>query len=82
MSEGRVALQMPQLGNGVDSALIEEWLVGVGEEVAQGEPVVLIETDKASMELEAPVTGKLVAVIAEDGAEVEIGAVLAEFERA
>jgi 2-oxoglutarate dehydrogenase E2 component (dihydrolipoamide succinyltransferase) len=80
VTEGRVTLQMPQLGNGIESALVEEWLIGVGEPVQKGDPVVLIETDKASMELESPVTGRLAAVIAEDGTEVEVGEVIAEFE--
>jgi pyruvate dehydrogenase E2 component (dihydrolipoamide acetyltransferase) len=80
VSEGRVVWQMPQLGNGVDSAIVQEWLVGVGESVKEGEPVLTIETDKASSDLEAPVTGTLVAVLAEEEAEVEIGAPLAEFE--
>lgn len=80
MSEGRVTWQMPQLGNGIDTAIIQEWLVGVGESVKEGEPVVVVETDKASSDLEAPVTGTLVAVLAEEEAEVEIGEPLAEFE--
>ena len=81
MADDRVSFAMPQLGNGVESALVEEWLIGVGESVQEGEPVVLIETDKASMELESPVSGKLVAVLAEDGTEIEVGQVMAEFER-
>jgi pyruvate/2-oxoglutarate dehydrogenase complex dihydrolipoamide acyltransferase (E2) component len=73
---------MPQLGNGVDSVVIEEWMIEVGEAVTAGEAIVLVETDKASMELEAPVTGTLAAVLAPDGAEVQVGDVIAEFERA
>jgi pyruvate/2-oxoglutarate dehydrogenase complex dihydrolipoamide acyltransferase (E2) component len=73
---------MPQLGNGVDSVVIEEWMIEVGEAVTAGEAVVLVETDKASMELEAPVTGTLAAVLAPDGAEVQVGDVIAEFQRA
>lgn len=82
VDDKRVSWRMPQLGNGVDSAVIEEWLVGVGEDVSEGEPVVIVETDKASTELESPVTGTLVAVHADDGVEVEVGALIAEFERA
>jgi pyruvate/2-oxoglutarate dehydrogenase complex dihydrolipoamide acyltransferase (E2) component len=73
---------MPQLGNGVDTAVIQEWLIGPGESIAEGEPVVVVETDKATSDLDAPVTGTLVAVMADDGTEVEVGDVLAEFERA
>jgi pyruvate/2-oxoglutarate dehydrogenase complex dihydrolipoamide acyltransferase (E2) component len=76
----RVALRLPQLGNGIDEAVIQEWLFGVGEHVEQHEPVVTVETDKATSELEAPVTGTLAVVLAQDGAEVAVGDVLAEFE--
>jgi pyruvate/2-oxoglutarate dehydrogenase complex dihydrolipoamide acyltransferase (E2) component len=73
---------MPQVGNGVDSAIVEEWLFGPGESVKEGEPVVVMETDKATAELDAPVTGTLAKVHAEDGVEVEVGDLLAEFEPA
>jgi pyruvate/2-oxoglutarate dehydrogenase complex dihydrolipoamide acyltransferase (E2) component len=73
---------MPQLGNGVDSVVISEWMVAVGEPVQAGETIVLVETDKASMELESPTSGILAAVIAPDGTEVEVGDVIAEFEPA
>jgi pyruvate/2-oxoglutarate dehydrogenase complex dihydrolipoamide acyltransferase (E2) component len=71
---------MPQLGNGVDSVTISEWMVDPGEAVKAGETIVLVETDKASMELESPTTGILAAVLAADGSEVEVGEVIAEFE--
>jgi len=73
---------MPQLGNGVDTAIIQEWLVGVGEAVREGEPIVVVETDKATADLESPVTGTVAAVHADDGVEVEVGDLLAEFDRA
>ena len=79
MSDDRVVLRMPQLGNGIETAVIEEWLVEVDEAVQRGEPVVVVESDKASSELEAPVTGTLAAVLAPDGVEVEVGQPLAEF---
>ncbi len=79
MSDDRVVLRMPQLGNGIETAVIEEWLIEIDEAVERGEPVVVVESDKASSELEAPVTGTLAAVLAPDGVEVEIGQALAEF---
>jgi pyruvate/2-oxoglutarate dehydrogenase complex dihydrolipoamide acyltransferase (E2) component len=82
MSDDRVTWRMPQLGNGIDSAIVQEWLVGVGESVEEGEAIVTVESDKATSDLESPVTGTLVAVLAQDGTEVEVGEALAEFERA
>jgi pyruvate/2-oxoglutarate dehydrogenase complex dihydrolipoamide acyltransferase (E2) component len=72
---------MPQLGNGVDSVTIEEWMVEAGEAVKAGEVIVVVETDKASMELESPTTGVLAVVVAPEGTEVQVGEVIAEFER-
>jgi pyruvate/2-oxoglutarate dehydrogenase complex dihydrolipoamide acyltransferase (E2) component len=80
VSASRVQLRMPHLGNGVEDGIVYEWLFGVGEHVDKDEPVVTIETDKATSDLEAPVTGTLAAVFAPDGAEVTAGQVLAEFE--
>jgi pyruvate/2-oxoglutarate dehydrogenase complex dihydrolipoamide acyltransferase (E2) component len=71
---------MPQLGNGITEAIVQEWLIAVGEHVAEHEPVVTIETDKATSDLESPVAGTLVAVLAQDGVEVAVGDVLGEFE--
>lgn len=81
MSGTRVEWKLPQLGNGVDSVVVQEWLIGIGEAVKEGEPIVVVETDKATSDLESPVTGTLVAVHAEDGVEVDVGDPLAEFER-
>jgi pyruvate/2-oxoglutarate dehydrogenase complex dihydrolipoamide acyltransferase (E2) component len=61
---------MPQLGNGIDSAVIHEW------------PVVVVETVKATSDLESPVTGTLAVVHAGDGTEVEVGALHPEFDAA
>lgn len=82
MSEERVALVLPQLGNGVEDATISEWLVEVGETLQEGDSVLVVETDKALSDLPSPIAGRLVEVVAEDGAEVEVGAVLGWLERA
>lgn len=82
MSDSTLTWSLPQLGNGVDSAIIQEWMIGVGETVSQGDPVVVIETDKATSELEAPVSGTLAAVHADEGVEIAVGEPLADFEQA
>ena len=81
MSERRVvAWHMPQLGNGVETAVIQSWLVEVGAAVTVGETIVVVETDKVTSDLESPVTGTLVLQAAQEGDELEIGERLAEFE--
>src|SRR5579885_2151312 len=68
---------LPALGMSQDSGKIVRWLKGEGEQVAQGEPLVEIETDKATVEIEAPATGSLARIAAAAGAEVPVGQVIA-----
>jgi acetyltransferase-like isoleucine patch superfamily enzyme len=58
-----------------DVALISQWLVEDGEQVRRGQPVCVVETTKASVEVEAPAAGALVHLRAE-GAEVELGSAI------
>ncbi len=68
---------VPQMGV-VEQVLVVEWLVDDGSAVAAGDPVVVIDTDKAETELEAPASGRLtVLVAASDEDEVAVGTVLA-----
>ncbi len=70
-------LVVPQMGV-VEQVLVVEWLVDDGSEVAAGDPVVVIDTDKAETELEAPASGRLaILVAASDEDEVAVGTALA-----
>ncbi len=71
-----VEIKVPSLGESVTSATVARWLKHAGEAVAQDEPVVELETDKVTVEVNAPAAGTLQSVAAPDGAEVEVGAVL------
>ncbi|TQF76561.1 dihydrolipoamide succinyltransferase, partial [Elioraea sp. Yellowstone] len=71
-----VEIKVPALGESVSSATIARWLKRPGEAVAADEPLVELETDKVTVEVPAPAAGVLEAIVARDGAEVEVGAVL------
>jgi pyruvate dehydrogenase E2 component (dihydrolipoamide acetyltransferase) len=68
---------LPALGMAQDTGKIVRWLKTEGEEVVKGEPVAEIETDKATVELEAPAAGRLVNILAKEGVEVPVGHVIA-----
>jgi len=68
---------LPVLGMAQDTGKIVQWLKVEGEQVKKGEPVVEVETDKATVELEAPADGVLANVTAADGDEVPVGQVIA-----
>lgn len=63
---------MPALGNTVESSLISEWLVSVGDTVDQNSLICAIETDKSSMEVPAGVSGVVLALLAEEGDDVPV----------
>lgn len=69
---------LPALGMAQESGKIVRWLKTEGEQVTQGEPLVEVETDKATVELEAPASGFLSAVTAANGDEVPVGHAIAE----
>jgi pyruvate dehydrogenase E2 component (dihydrolipoamide acetyltransferase) len=68
---------MPALGMAQDTGKVLQWLKHGGEVVAEGEPLVEVETDKATLEIEAPASGTLAEVSTPEGAEVAVGTVIA-----
>ncbi len=68
---------LPALGMSQDTGKIVRWLKAEGEQVAKGEPLVEIETDKATVEIEAPAAGLLARVVAREGEDVPVGQVIA-----
>src|SRR5579884_3729844 len=69
-------IKVPNLGESVTEATVARWLKRPGETVARDEPLAELETDKATLELPAPAAGVLSEILAPEGAEVPIGAVL------
>jgi len=69
---------LPALGMAQDTGKIVRWLKAAGELVSKGEPVVEIETDKATVEIEAPVSGILADVTGTVGKDIPVGQVIAK----
>lgn len=68
---------LPKLSATMETAKVLRWLKQVGDRVKMGEALVELETDKAAMEVESPVDATLDAVLADVGAELPVGSVLA-----
>ena len=68
---------LPALGMAQETGIIVRWLKNEGETVAKGEPLAEIETDKATVEIEAPATGVLANVTGTVGIEIPVGQVIA-----
>ena len=67
---------MPQLGESVVDGTVVEWLVEVGAQVEEFEPIVRVSTDKVDTEIPAPASGVLLKILIEEGETVDSGVVL------
>lgn len=75
--ENRAAVVVPTIGESITSAFIASWSKAVGGYVAEGETLLEVDSDKASLEVPSPVAGLVVELMAEEGDEVGIGSTIA-----
>src|SRR5687767_7521786 len=68
--------KLPDLGEGLTEGEIGRWLVSVGQEVAEDDPLVEIQTDKTTVEIPSPAAGVVSQILAEEGAVVPVGTVI------
>ncbi|HEX9903757.1 MAG TPA: 2-oxoglutarate dehydrogenase complex dihydrolipoyllysine-residue succinyltransferase [Propylenella sp.] len=69
-------IKVPALGESVTEATVGQWFKKEGDAVARDEPLVELETDKVTIEVPAPVAGRLETIAVKDGETVEVGALL------
>ena len=77
MSEHVVDVAMPKLSDSMEEAVVLSWLKRPGDSVARGEPLVEVETDKATVVYEAEDAGVLESIVVEEGRVAPLGAVIA-----
>jgi pyruvate dehydrogenase E2 component (dihydrolipoamide acetyltransferase) len=74
-------IEMPELSSDGEGATLATWLVSIGDRVQKGDVIAEIETDKSTVELEAPATGTIVAFAVSEGDEgILPGTVLGSLE--
>ncbi len=71
-------IRVPALGESVTEATIGRWFKKLGDTVGADEPIVELETDKVTLEVNAPASGVLAEIIAKDGETVGAGALLGQ----
>jgi pyruvate/2-oxoglutarate dehydrogenase complex dihydrolipoamide acyltransferase (E2) component len=71
---------LPKWGMGIEEGTVTRWLKREGEQVTQGEPLVEIETAKATQEVEAPASGKLVKILLPEGQSAAVNTEIAVIE--
>jgi len=76
----RYEFKLPDIGEGIAEAEIVAWHVKVGDEIAEDQQIADMMTDKATVEMESPVAGKVVELAGEVGDQIPIGSVLAVIE--
>ena len=77
---GRYVFKLPDVGEGTAEAEIVKWHAAVGDEVREEQLLVEIMTDKATVELVAPVTGRIISRNGEEGTKAAVGSELVVFE--
>jgi pyruvate/2-oxoglutarate dehydrogenase complex dihydrolipoamide acyltransferase (E2) component len=70
----RSTLKMPKLGDAVDTVVILEVLVAKGDRIREGQSLLVVETDKAKLEVPSPLAGTVADVVVKVGDEVRVGA--------
>src|SRR5215210_719216 len=70
------AFKLPDLGEGLTEGEVARWLVSEGQEVAEDDPLVEIQTDKTTVEIPSPAAGVVSKILVDEGQVVPVGTVL------
>ena len=68
--------RLPDLGEGLTEGEVARWLVAEGDEIAEDQPLVEIQTDKTTVEIPSPAAGIVTKILVADGDVVPVGTVL------
>src|SRR5438477_2242063 len=77
---GRYVFKLPDVGEGTAEAEIVAWHIGVGDAVEEDQNLVDVMTDKATVEMTSPVSGKVISIHGEPGEMAAVGSPLVELE--
>ena len=76
----KYTFNLPDIGEGIAEAEIVKWHIKIGDVVSEDDQIADVMTDKATVEMEAPVSGKIIGLAGEEGDIIAIGSMLVEIE--
>lgn len=76
----RLEVKLPRFGTAMEEGTIVDWFKQIGDDVAKGDVLCQIETEKVAADFESPVAGRLVEIVAGPGSVAEVGSVLCRLE--
>ena len=74
-------IKMPKVADSVNEVFISQILVSVGQSISKGDVLMLVETDKASVELPSPISGTVAAILVTLDQEVSTGTAIIEVDK-
>src|SRR5467141_708817 len=74
--------KLPDIGEGVHEGEVVKWFVKEGDPIRENDPVVEVMTDKVTVQIPSPVTGKILELRAKEGEVVKVGSTLVVFGEA
>jgi len=75
-----IKIELPHVGESVTEAIIDKWLIKIDEPIKKYDPILEIITDKVSMEIPSPYSGKLISTLVNEGETVKMGNPIAVME--
>jgi 2-oxoglutarate dehydrogenase E2 component (dihydrolipoamide succinyltransferase) len=75
-----IEIKVPTLGESVTEATVSRWLKAVGDRIGKDENIAELETDKVTLDVPSPVSGKVISLTVAEGETVSANAILAEIE--
>jgi pyruvate dehydrogenase E2 component (dihydrolipoamide acetyltransferase) len=72
-----VKVIMPQAGQDLETGVVRQWLKAEGDQVAKGEPIVSVETEKVTLDVESPAAGVLLRIVVPADTETAIFSTIA-----
>jgi pyruvate dehydrogenase E2 component (dihydrolipoamide acetyltransferase) len=76
----KATMKMPKVADSTDSVTVIEWCAAPGDRIAEGEMILIVETDKATVEIPAPLSGTVLEILAAVDEDITTGTPIAVFE--